>query len=365
MPNNTTRMYLQDIRQVQSDLDAGRVSEARQLLESTDISQRSFEFEYFQQRVRNAVTDGTDKDLIHKVAKPEVEVRYGVLNEVNRQLVFVCRDGGLRIHDLASQEELPKSVSYAEGGAIWSGVFSHDGKTFFSGHQSGEVVVWDAEIWKIRHKILLGENSPVRELVGAPDGSAFVAESKAGLELWLLAADKPEKVALVSARYNFGEGLAFSPKGDLLAAGGMFDIQLHNARTGEKLMSMRHASYTMGLEFSPDGKRIASAPRGNINKLLAVFDIAQEKPLFNVGPFGNYIVGMAFTPDGKRIAATGCEKMLRLIDATTGEVVFTLNRPECGTNPDFSRDGRLLGWSEPDGYLFIDLGKKPNMIEQE
>jgi hypothetical protein len=27
-----------------------------------------------------------------------------------------------------------------------------------------------------------------------------------------------------------------------------------------------------------------------------------------------------------------------------------LTRPECGAKPAFTRDGRLLGWSEPGAY---------------
>jgi hypothetical protein len=50
--------------------------------------------------------------------------------------------------------------------------------------------------------------------------------------------------------------------------------------------------------------------------------------------------------------------MLRIFDSTTGEVVLTLNRAECGAKPAISRDGRLLGWSEPGGYRYIDLGRK-------
>jgi WD40 repeat protein len=234
-------------------------------------------------------------------------------------------------------------------------VFSHDGKRFFSGHQNGDVLVWDAATWKIEHTISLGA-APVRELIAAPDGAAFAAEGVKELELWSLGGAEPKKVAGIGQRYNFGEGLAFSPQGDLLATGGMFDILLHDAKTGQMLRSMRHASYTMGLEFSPDGKRIASAPRGNVNKFLAVFDAGNQSQLFNAGPFGHYIAGMAFTPDGKRIAATGCEKVLRLFDAATGEIVLSLDRPECGAEPAYTRDGRLLGWYEPDGYRYIELG---------
>jgi WD40 repeat protein len=116
----------------------------------------------------------------------------------------------------------------------------------------------------------------------------------------------------------------------------------------------------MGLEFSPDGKRIASAPRGNVNKFLSVFDITEGKSLFIAGPFANYVAGLAFTPDGKRVVATGPNKDVRLFDAATGVVVLTLPRPDHTFKPVVSRDGRLLGWSEPGGYRFIDLAAKPD-----
>lgn len=358
IPDDRAAAYAQVTRQAQADLDAGRRDDVQRRLNSTDSAQRSFEFDYLQARLQTAKA-GTPTDLVRKLAKPDVESRYGVLNGVNRQVVFICRDGGLRIHDLTAAESLPKLVAHPAGASIWSGVFSRDGATFFSGHQNGEVLVWDAANWKVRHTIHVGDNWPVRELAAAPDGSAFVAESQMQLELWSLAGATPTRVATVGPRYNFGEGLAFSPTGDKIATGGMFDILLYNSKTGEQIRSLRHASYTMGLEFSPDGKRIASAPRGNVNKFLAVFEVTQPNPLFNAGPFQDYVAGMAFTPDGKRIAVTSCEKELRLFDASTGEIVLALKRAACGAKPAFTHDGRLLGWSEPEGFFYVNLVEKP------
>jgi DNA-binding beta-propeller fold protein YncE len=348
------KQYSLAISQANADLNAGKVSQARQQLEATDTALRSIEYEYLVARANTEVVDGAARNLIRTIATPEVGTRYGVLNEVDRQLAFICRDGIVRIHDLKTPEAQPKTAAH-EGGAIWSGAFSRDGTVFVAGHENGDVAVWDVKTWKLRHAVSLGEKWPVRELAVAPDGSAFVAESKTALELWSLADTEPQKVAAVGERYNFGEGLAFSPQGDLIATGGMFDIVLHNAKTGEATNSMQHASYTMGLEFSPDGKRIASAPRGNINKFLAVFDVADGKLLFNAGPFQNYVAGLAFTPDGKRVVATGPQKNVRLFDAASGEVVLSISRSNHTAKPAVSRDGRLLGWNEPSGYHYIVL----------
>ena len=346
------------IRQAHADLESGKPQEARAALEKTDRTRRNFEFDYLLARAEKP--DGGaagSPDLVRSVSLPDVEVRYGVLNELERQVVYICRDGSLRVYDLAAPDKPLKSVAHPGGSAVWSGEFSHDGKTFLSGHQNGELLVWDAAKWEVRHTVPIGEAWPVRELAVGPDGLAFVAENKQELELWQIGPEGPKKIAGVGPRYNFGEGLAFSPAGDLVATGGMFDILLHDAKTGAQVHSLSHASYTMGLEFSPDGKSIASAPRGNVNRFLAVFDVKGTEPRFNAGPFGHYVAGMSFTPDGKRIVATGCEKLLRIFDAETGEIILQLPRPECSSKPAFTRDGRLLGWSEPAGYRFIDLGK--------
>ena len=349
--------YARAIQQAQQALDAGDVAAAREHLKSTQAAQRGFEFDYLQARAA-AATEGTAApDLIRTVKNPDVETRYGVLNEHARELVFICRDGGLVIHNLADLESPPRTVKHPDGSAVWRGVFSGDGKTFFSGHQNGDVVVWDAGTWEVKQTVSLGADWPVRELAASPDGLAFVGESQAALELWSLAEDEPVKVTTVGERYNFGEGLAFSPQGDRIATGGMFDVILHDAKTGEQQAALSHASYTMGLEFSPDGTHIASATRGNVNRFLSVFNIEQQSSLFDAGPFNNYVVGLGFSPDGRRIAAGGCENKLRIFDAASGVVVLDLARPECTSEPGFSRDGKLLGWSEADGFHFVELGR--------
>ncbi len=106
--------------------------------------------------------------------------------------------------------------------------------------------------------------------------------------------------------------------------------------------------------------RIASVPRGNVSRFLGMFDATTGRLQYNQGPFGQHFVGLAFTPDGKRVANTGCENVLSLLNAATGEVVLSLPRSMCGQEPGFTASGRLLGWSEPDGFHFVDLRPKPN-----
>lgn len=354
-----TKEYVAAITRAQADLDAGRISEARQQLEATENTMRGIEYEYLTARAVAAPDSGAAPDLIQTVSVPKMDTRYGVLNPVERQVAFICRDGVIRIQDLSDRDAAEKTASHDTGGPIWAGVFSLDGRTFIAGYQNGDVVVWDAKTWERRSSVSLGAK-PVRELAVSPDGSGFVAEGESAMELWSLVDAEPKKVADVGQRYNFGEGLAFSPRGDLVATGGMFDILIFDVKTGKETASFRHASYTMGLAFSPDGSKIASSPRGNVNKFLAVFDVADGKQHFNAGPFPCYVHGGIFTADGQRIISAACQKVpfIQLFDSATGELMLNLPRSATGSAPAVSSDGRILGWSESDGFHFIDLSKK-------
>lgn len=76
------------------------------------------------------------------------------------------------------------------------------------------------------------------------------------------------------------------------------------------------------------------------------------------GGSGPWMVRIRHMSPAKCVCATGCEDVLRFFDAATVEVVLSLSRPKCCQEPGFTASGRLLGWSEPDGYHFIDLGPK-------
>jgi len=226
--------YVRDIAKAQAALDARRVAEARKLLDATDKTFRRFEFAYLQARLQAGQDEGKPApELIRKGPKPDVENRYGVLDELRRQVVYICRDGSLRMYDLKSLEADPRQVKHPLGAAVWSGSFSRDGKTFLSGHQNGDVLVWDAVQWKIRHTIALGNDWPVRELASAPDGSACVVESQSALELWSLADEKPQRIAAVGERYNFGAAVQRRPIRQLHCRNGL--LARWNADRGLRL----------------------------------------------------------------------------------------------------------------------------------
>lgn len=354
--NDPNARYHEAIRAANQAIAEGNPDRAIDLLDVTDPAIRGFEYEAIARAARFGQQGGSGL-AIDRVAAPEnVQTRYGRLNPVRLDVAFIGADGTIRVRPLRNPDA-PFRVVEASTDRLWSGCFSADGSTFAAGDEQGTVTVWNATTWEQVVSASVGDR-PVRELAVAPDGSAFAAEGNSEIVLWDVQANR--KIGDIGERYNFGEGIAFSPDGRFVASGGMFDVLLFDAKTAEPIRSIGHASYTMTLAFGPDGSRIASATRGNISRLLAVFEVESGRKRFDRQPAEKYVLGVAFSPDGRRLAATGCDNAILILDADSGDEIVRWPRSFCGNLPSFSADGRILSWSEPGGLMVIDLDTEPD-----
>jgi WD40 repeat protein/serine/threonine protein kinase len=102
---------------------------------------------------------------------------------------------------------------------------------------------------------------------------------------------------------------------------------LKRRRYNEPLTFRGHTAWIIGVAFSPDGKRIASASslRSNTIGEIKIWDRATGKELLPpmLGHFGP-VVGVAYSPDGKTLASAGWDKTVKLWDAATGKELPTL-----------------------------------------
>lgn len=139
--------------------------------------------------------------------------------------------------------------------------------------------------------------------------------------------------------------LAFSPDGQLLAAGGYHEVTLWDAASGRLRGRVQNvARQVQQLAFSPDGKQLAVAA-GTPGRLgeVKLFEPATGRCLHTVVVSRDLMLTVAFSPDGAQLAAGGSDNAVHRIDARTGA---RLSRHELNADwvlhVAFDRDGRRL-----------------------
>jgi WD40 repeat protein len=159
---------------------------------------------------------------------------------------------------------------------------------------------------------------------------AFSADSR------VVAVPNQDQVLLLDTQTNrvhkkldvtgWKQGLAFSPDGRWLAAGGEDDpnkcpLEIFDARTCELRMSSDLPEGVKRCNFSPDGRFFASVGSDFRIRLRETdhFTIVRE-----FSACRDWLLSVEFSPDGQRIVTGGMDGKVRVWDTESGEELLTL-----------------------------------------
>jgi len=111
-----------------------------------------------------------------------------------------------------------------------------------------------------------------------------------------------------------------------------------------------HIGDVWSLDFSPDGKRLATA---GFDQTTKVWDAQTGQELLSLQGHSGWVDDIAFSPDGKTLATASEDSTARLWDAQTGKELANINRPHAIYSLAFRPDGKQLALTSADGIISL------------
>ncbi len=205
--------------------------------------------------------------------------------------------------------------------------FSPDSLVVATAGDDHGVHTWGADNG-IAMETFRGHKGPVFALAFAGNGTLVSAGADRGAVAWDLnpgwtlerTLGTGDVASPISDRVN---AVRFSPDGKRLATGGGEptrggDIRIWQVADGKLLQSFTnvHSDAVFGLDFSADGKYLASSAA---DKFVKVLDLATGKVVKTFEGHTHHVLGVSWKRDGRTLASAGADNVIKVWDFVTGE----------------------------------------------
>ena len=140
----------------------------------------------------------------------------------------------------------------------------------------------------------------------------------------------------------------YSPDGRMLAsAGELQHIKLWDAQTGDLIRTLPgHADRIRSLAFHPDGRRLASCDMSGGVKL---WDVTDGRLIHHFTNHTGFTRSLAFNRDGRTVTVGSTDKKLSFWDVESGALLRSLPMTEELAHVLFTPDGQYLVTASREG----------------
>ena len=270
-----------------------------------------------------------------------------VINPQSTLMAASQGDGTVALIDLRTRRVID-ALPARNGPQAEALAFFPDGRRLATGGIAGRVTLWDVHARKVLRTLRFP--LPVWWVAVSPDGRRLAVQQRTAVNprSRVEVRDVASNRVLYSRMITIGRGrggLFFSPDGRRLAVPGCCrpgsPIEVWDARSGERELSVAIDGYAASLAFSPDGRLLAAGTNGGTVLLLDAQDGERLGPPIEVGK--HEINPVSFSPDGGLLAANSGDQTAAVWDLASRERLgTTFPAVQAVATAQFAPDGDLV-----------------------
>ncbi|KAK3820985.1 MAG: quinon protein alcohol dehydrogenase-like superfamily, partial [Benniella sp.] len=262
-------------------------------------------------------------------------------------VVSGCDDGTVRIWDVESGacRQILKGHTYP----VFVVAYSPQGDQVASGGLGGSVKIWDAGTGESCHT-LTGHTSDVLSILYSPKGNQIASRSQdSTIRLWDIKSGT--SLHTLSAHYGISygyyhelvAGIAYSPQGDILAAGSDSIVRLWDMEKGDcRHILIGHTKDVWVVVYSPQGGQVVSAGEDGLLKLWAD---GTGECIHTLAGHTSRVTCVVFSPKGDQIVSGSEDNTIRLWSTTSGQCQAVVQ--------DIDTYIRSIAWSTVPGMNYF------------
>jgi WD40 repeat protein/serine/threonine protein kinase len=266
-----------------------------------------------------------------------------------RSLVSSAADACVRLWDIPSGHY--RGCFTGHDRRVWGVMFSPDGRTLATASADGTSRLWGVPTGADRHYVSTGSGPGGATAIANYVHDTLRAVTIQEQTITLCDVGSGDQSILREGDATWVRSSALSPRGDLLALGGV-DGQLlvWDVEHAKERFTLKMPLFKIdAVVFSPDGSLLAA---GAANGTTTLWDMDSGREVAVLEGHKKEVLALAFSPDGQMLATAGWDNCARLWDVPSGELRSVMRGHSDWVQAiAFSADGRTLATSGRDRMI--------------
>ena len=155
-----------------------------------------------------------------------------------------------------------------------------------------------------------------------------------------------------NSSFGFTKGITQSGDGKYVAVTGGDTVEIFEVSSGILIKELKNEGNGIEtIEFSPDGKYLASGDR---DKTIKIWEVSSGNCINSLSGHEGLVYSVVYSPDGKYIASGSMDDTIKIWEASSGKCIKTLKGHNSSVNfISYSPDGKYIASGSMDDTIKI------------